>query len=258
MKSKTDSSTAAESVARKPSRFPQHPFLALVDRKGPDECWMWLGGLGKGGYGVFRFSLGGRRTWGAHRVSLEMSIGQLREGECACHRCDTPSCVNPGHLFVGSPGDNNADRHAKGRSSNSLTGRWRELAAKAGGIAGLARLLGVERSTISFWHASRWDVPPMTARSISEVARSLGVESPVEPGSSTSNLPRGSGGRPTVATGPWAALIAAGGGVASLAAMIGASRSAVLKWAKGSPVARDTSAIAIRSTAAQLGVTSPV
>jgi DNA invertase Pin-like site-specific DNA recombinase len=33
------------------------------------------------------------------------------------HRCDNPPCQNPAHWFLGTPGDNNKDRDAKGRTA---------------------------------------------------------------------------------------------------------------------------------------------
>lgn len=52
----------------------------------------------------------------AHRVSFELAGGVFTPGQCCLHRCDTPQCVNPAHLFAGSRQDNVTDMHAKGRA----------------------------------------------------------------------------------------------------------------------------------------------
>lgn len=90
----------------------QVPFWDYVQKT--DGCWLWLAGS-SGGYGRYRFK---GHNLSAHRVSFLLVHGEIPPGMCVCHRCDTPLCVRPDHLFLGSKADNNADRHAKGRSKN--------------------------------------------------------------------------------------------------------------------------------------------
>ena len=51
----------------------------------------------------------------AHRVSWELANGPIPENMCILHSCDTPLCVNPEHLFLGTLADNMADKERKGR-----------------------------------------------------------------------------------------------------------------------------------------------
>lgn len=74
-------------------------------------CWLWP--LGEwGGYGQIKFE---RRTWKVHRLMLERKVGPLEPGMGALHRCDTPACCNPEHLFAGTQSANMQDAHDKGR-----------------------------------------------------------------------------------------------------------------------------------------------
>jgi hypothetical protein len=83
-------------------------------------CWLWTGKKEKDGYGVLIFD--GIR-YSVHRESFKLWIGGLLKGKLVCHRCDTPSCFNPSHLFSGDDQDNKNDavkkrRHAFGERIN--------------------------------------------------------------------------------------------------------------------------------------------
>jgi hypothetical protein len=82
-------------------------FCALFVRGDMNECWLWTGNADKNGYGLFKRD--GVRLEFAHRVSYAMATGDELVGKCCLHHCDTPSCVNPFHLFSGSQQDNLED-----------------------------------------------------------------------------------------------------------------------------------------------------
>jgi hypothetical protein len=76
-------------------------------------CWLWLGARTSAGYG--HLVRDGANVL-AHRVAWELRVGPLEATAVLCHSCDTPLCVRPDHLFVGTPADNHADMVAKGRA----------------------------------------------------------------------------------------------------------------------------------------------
>ena len=80
-------------------------------------CWLWVGAVNSTGYGHFK--LNGKPQL-AHRVSWQIYNGEIPggggyHGTCVLHMCDTPVCVNPDHLFLGTAKDNNLDKVSKGR-----------------------------------------------------------------------------------------------------------------------------------------------
>lgn len=100
-------------------------FWAKVDKRGPEECWPWLGQVRWDGYG--RFVILRKPQW-THRFSWELHNGRkLVKGEHVLHSCNNPPCCNPAHLRAGTHQENmeEAQRH----------GRWLESLAIAKAVA---------------------------------------------------------------------------------------------------------------------------
>lgn len=76
------------------------------------KCWLWIGSKDGAGYGTLS---NGGKIHKAHRAAYGVFVGPIPDGMLVCHRCDTPPCFNPEHLFVGSQSDNMQDMARKGR-----------------------------------------------------------------------------------------------------------------------------------------------
>lgn len=81
-------------------------------------CWLWQSLKTSKGYG--RLYCFGRMNL-AHRISYQLYVEDVPDDLCVLHRCDTPGCVNPDHLFLGTAADNNQDKADKGRAPRGET-----------------------------------------------------------------------------------------------------------------------------------------
>jgi len=138
----------------RPRKSLEERFWKMVQKT--KRCWLWTGRVDRDGYG--QISLGGE---GGRRVRATAASWLIETGalpvEQVLHRCDTPQCVRPAHLFEGDQAANMADMVAKKRSLKGhrhhqavLTeDAVREIRASPETGVALARRFGVSPSTVS-------------------------------------------------------------------------------------------------------------
>lgn len=150
-------------------------FWRQVDRSGgADACWLWTGFTRENGYGIIGIKY---KEYKVHRVSYFIEHGRIDNDRLVLHRCDVRACVNPAHLFLGTPKDNSQDAVRKGRNAKlfgerngkaKLTRQMvraikRLLRDKANGRCALrqyeiVRQFGVSEATVSYLkNGGRWD-----------------------------------------------------------------------------------------------------
>ena len=125
-------------------------------------CWLWTASLRSNGYGQINEGGRSRMMLKAHRVSWTLYRGAIPDGLCVLHKCDTPPCVNPDHLFLGTQAQNVKDMHDKGRDNHPRGERHRSAKLtvaqvleirrlRAEGISSgeLAKIFPVDESNIS-------------------------------------------------------------------------------------------------------------
>src|SRR3954468_6224334 len=73
-------------------------FWAKVDRRGPEECWLWTGGKDSKGCGSIGAGGKSGRILSAHRVADELAHGPIPSGLHVLRECGRPDCTNPAHM----------------------------------------------------------------------------------------------------------------------------------------------------------------
>ena len=99
-------------------------------------CWEWRRSRNQYGYGTL--TLVGKTVL-AHRLSFELFIGDIPEGQFVLHECDNPSCINPSHLHLGSQSDNMKECYIRGRTRGCCVGPPIRLCGERNGQAKLTK-----------------------------------------------------------------------------------------------------------------------
>jgi len=78
-------------------------------------CQIWIGAVQRNERGCLRNER--KALEAAHRLSYRVAknLEKIPYGLHVLHRCDVGSCINPTHLFLGTPLDNIRDMDEKGR-----------------------------------------------------------------------------------------------------------------------------------------------
>ena len=83
-------------------------------------CVIWTGAKNQDGYGR-RWDKKRKKVDAVHRMAWREANGEIPKGMLVLHKCDTPACYNPDHLFLGTQHDNMRDCASKGRAANHNT-----------------------------------------------------------------------------------------------------------------------------------------
>ncbi len=79
------------------------------------DCWLWTAG----GVRYGKTSVEGKST-AVHVLAYELAHGPVPNGLVVRHSCDTPKCVKPSHLSIGTPAENSKDMTARDRQAKGV------------------------------------------------------------------------------------------------------------------------------------------
>jgi hypothetical protein len=87
-----------------------------------DTCWLSNYALNDDGYTIIKIY----KNYQFHRLMLfysdQTKTAEFADGEhwLACHTCTTKHCVNPSHLYWGTPSENTRDRVRDGTDNRGV------------------------------------------------------------------------------------------------------------------------------------------
>lgn len=134
----------------------QDRFMDKVMPEPNTGCWIWIAGMNIKGYGTF--GIGQQQMSStSHRVSYEMFVGHIPDGMHVLHHCDSPYCVNPSHLWLGTNLDNQKDKFRKGRTARGISHSRAKLTENEVKIIRETHSAGFSRSAIArYFKMSLW------------------------------------------------------------------------------------------------------
>lgn len=150
-------------------------------------CLLWLGSVCKNGYGRVAYK-GASSHVLIHRIAYERAKGPITRGAKVLHSCDTPSCVNPDHLSLGTQLENMRDMFKKGRGRPYGSGVKRlridrSVSAPLAPVpvssenphAGVKRVIIIHHICTICSHTSTESVAPETVEAVPAWCRVVGV-----------------------------------------------------------------------------------
>lgn len=124
-------------------------------------CWNWTLSLNIHGYGQATHKA---VHWGAHRLMFHLLHPSMNlKGKSICHHCDNRRCINPEHLYAGTPLSNMRDminrgrqkftgcpgeRHPSAKLTEEQVREIRKRNAAGEGYRKLATIYGIDRTGI--------------------------------------------------------------------------------------------------------------